>query len=300
MPVIEAEELSKTYGGLTAIDQLSLNVDENKLIGLVGRNGAGKSTLLKLMAGYLKPSAGSIKVFGEAPFNSLTVSANTILINDRLSLLPPLSVTDVLEMMARFYPNWDHELAHRLCRYFELNPNASPTALSKGQQNTFYTILGIATRCPLTLLDEPTLGMDKAVRADIYRLILKDYLNHPRTLIISSHLIGELADILEEIILIDRGKKKVHLPVDELSGSVIRLRGSQEALSPILATDQVIEQQWMGKGTLSLVVRNELPEEMLHQLRSKQVDILPVPLDDVCVYLTKNKQGGIDDVFKHD
>lgn len=298
MTVVEAMKVSKQYGPLTAIDQLSLHIDEHKLIGLVGRNGAGKSTLLKLIAGFIKPSAGTIKVFGSAPFNNLMVSAQSILIYDRLPLVPSLTIEEYLEIMGQFYANWDHELARKLCHYFELNFKADPARLSKGQQNTFYTILGIATRSPLTLLDEPTLGMDKAVRTDIYRLILKDYLHHPRTLIISSHLIGEMADLLEEIILIDRGKLLVHQPVDELSQAVIRLQGSQAILDPLLNRFEVFEQHELGKGTVSLVIKNELSQSMINHLKSKQVKISPLALDEVCVYLTKNSRGGIDDVFK--
>ncbi|GGK36840.1 ABC transporter [Caldalkalibacillus thermarum] len=297
MHVIETEKLSKVYGSATAIDQLSLTIGENKLIGLIGRNGAGKTTLLKLIAGYLLPSAGTIKVFGEPPFNNLTVSSNMILTNDRLPVIPTLTIAEIMDSMALFYPHWDHGLAKRLCQYFELNPKFYPNTLSKGQQSTFYTIIGIAARCPLTMLDEPTTGMDKAVRKDIYRVLLKDYLNHPRTMIISSHLLNELEEILEEIILLDKGQKKVHLPVEELSRLVIRLRGKQEALAPVLETKLVIDQQPLGPDSLTVVVKNELPEDLLRSLRQQQVEILSVPTDETCVYLTKSRQGGIDDVF---
>lgn len=297
MHVIETEKLSKVYDSATAIDQLSLTIGENKLIGLVGRNGAGKTTLLKLIAGYLLPSAGTIKVFGEPPFNNLTVSSNMMLTNDRLPVIPTLTIAEIMDSMALFYPHWDHELAKRLCQYFELNPKVYPNTLSKGQQSTLYTIIGIAARCPLTLLDEPTTGMDKAVRKDIYRVLLKDYLNHPRTMIISSHLLNELEEILEEVILLDKGQKRMHLPVEELSRLVIRLRGKKEALAPVLETKLVIDQQALGPDSLTVVVKNELPEDLLRSLRQQQVEILSVPTDETCVYLTKTKQGEIDDVF---
>ncbi|MDQ0340547.1 ABC-2 type transport system ATP-binding protein [Caldalkalibacillus uzonensis] len=299
MHVIETEKLSKVYGSATAIDQLSLTIGENKLIGLIGRNGAGKTTLMKLIAGYLLPSAGQIKVFGEPPFNNLTVSSNMILTNDRLPVIPTLTIAEIMDSMALFYPHWDHGLAKRLCQYFELNSKVYPNTLSKGQQSTLYTIIGIAARCPLTMLDEPTTGMDKAVRKDIYRVLLKDYLNHPRTMIISSHLLNELEEILEEIILLDKGQKKVHLPVEELSRLVIRLRGKKDALAPVLETKLVIDQQPLGPDSLTVVVKNELPEDLLRSLRQQQVEILSVPTDETCVYLTKTRQGGIDDVFNH-
>lgn len=300
MTVIETEGLTKRYGRLTAIDQLSLTVEENKIIGLVGRNGAGKSTFLKLVAGHLKPSHGSIRVFGSAPFHNLTVAKNTILIHDRLSFVPAFTVSHILETMARFYAHWDGQLARKLCHYFEINLEAYPRHLSKGQQNTFFTILGIASRSPLTLLDEPTAGLDKAVRKDIYRLMLKDYLHHPRTLIISSHLIGEMAELLEEIILLDGGIKKAHLSVEELSQKVVQIRGSAEGLAKLLDTPYVLERKQLGPGVLSLIVKNELPQNLEDHILRQQAEIIPLPPDDVCVYLTKNRPGGIDDVFADD
>lgn len=297
MAVIESEGLTKRYGRLTAVDQLTVTVEENKIIGLVGRNGAGKSTFLKLVAGHLKPSYGKIRVFGASPFLNLTVSKNTIFIHEGLTFVPTLTVNSILELMARFYANWEGQLALRLCQYFEINLESYPRHLSKGQRNTFFTILAIASRAPLTLLDEPTSGMDKGVRKDIYRVILKDYLHHPRTMIISSHMMGELAEILEEIILLDKGKKKAHLPLEELSKKVVQIRGPKEGLAHLLDTPYVIEEKSLGPGTLSLIVKNELPQPLLDQLLSQQAEIIPVPPDEVCVYLTKDKTGGIDDVF---
>lgn len=205
MSVIQCEDLTKSFGKLKAIDHLSFEIEENKITGLIGRNGAGKTTLLKMIAGYLKPTSGELKVFSEKPFNSLNVSANTMFVDDTMTFSDSMTLVDILIEVASFYPNWNSSLASGLFDYFSFNPNQPHNNLSKGSKSTFNSILGIASRCPLTIFDEPTTGMDSAVRKDFYRALLKDYLEYPRTIILSSHLLSELEEILEDILLINHG-----------------------------------------------------------------------------------------------
>ncbi|MGO4886675.1 ABC transporter ATP-binding protein [Anaerobacillus sp. MEB173] len=204
--MIECNELTKTYGGKKALNNLSFMIEENKITGIIGRNGAGKTTLLKIIAGFLRETSGEIKVFSEKPFNSLTVSANMIFVDDQMSLPTTLSLQEILEVAATFYKNWDMELAQRLFDYFSFHRDQRHSSLSKGMKSTFNMILGLSARCPLTIFDEPTTGMDAAVRADFYRALLKDYIAYPRTILISSHHLDEIEDLLEDVLLIKEGE----------------------------------------------------------------------------------------------
>jgi len=225
MAIIECTSLSKDYGNTKAIIDLSFTIEENSITGLIGRNGAGKSTLLKIMAGFIKSTSGEISVWGKKPFNSLDVSANTFFTDDNMKFPSSLNLSQLLASGSEFYPNWDMSLAKGLFKYFELNPKQYHVKLSKGQKSIFNMIVALSSHCALTIFDEPTTGMDKSVRKDFYRALLKDYLHYPRTIILSSHLLSEIEGILENILLIKSGKKVLQKPVEELKEMAIAFRG---------------------------------------------------------------------------
>jgi ABC-2 type transport system ATP-binding protein len=279
------------------VHNLSFNLEPNKITGLIGRNGAGKTTLLKIMAGYLLPSTGSIEVFSQNPFNNLNVSANMIFIDDNMELPQAMNLEELLNATETFYENWDKELAHRLFDYFSLSPRQYHQNLSKGMKSTFNMILGIAARCPLTIFDEPTIGMDAAVRKDFYRALLKDFMQHPRSIILSSHLLNEISDILDDILLIKDGEQYLHMSVDDLKVYAIGMQGKEDIITEITANTEVLYQKKLGKDSVYVAVRNQFSEEVLQSVRFRGVEISAVTADDLCVYLTAKNKGGIDDVF---
>ncbi|NMD43144.1 MAG: ABC transporter ATP-binding protein [Firmicutes bacterium] len=300
MNVIECRELSKHFGSTAALRDLSFSIGENTITGLVGPNGAGKTTLLKIVAGYLKKTSGEVKVFSIAPFNSLRVSANAVFVDDNMALPGTLSILEILEAAGLFYPCWDHRLARRLFEYFSFNPRALHKNLSKGQKSTFNMILGLSARCALTIFDEPTIGMDAAVRKDFYRALLQDYLQHPRTIIFSSHLLTEVEDILEEILLLGEGQKRLHLPVSELREFALGLRGPTGTVERFTAGREIYRRERFGRDKTFVAVRSSFSEAALQEARTAGLEVLPVSAEDLCVYLTSRNKGGIDDVFSED
>lgn len=297
MSVIQCDNLTKSYGKLKAIDHLSFEIEEQKITGLIGRNGAGKTSLLKMIAGYLKPTSGELTVFSRKPFNSLDVSANSMFVDDTMTFPNSLTLMDILTEVAPFYANWSSSLASGLFDYYSFNPNQPHSNLSKGSKSTFNSILGIASRCPLTIFDEPTTGMDSAVRKDFYRALLRDYLEYPRTIILSSHLLSELEEILEDILLIDHGTKHLHLPVLELKELAVGIRGNAPAVLSFIKGKELIYKEDFAKESVYVVIRRDLVHQQLEQMRQNALEILPVSTDDLCVYLTAKNKGGIDDVF---
>ena len=300
MNVVECKDVSKRYYGGThyALKNTTFQIEQNKITGLIGRNGAGKSTLLKLIAGFMYETSGDIKVFGERPFNNLLVSANSIFVDDKMSLPATLNVSEILQVSGTFYEKWDHELAQRLFDYFGFHPKQSHQSLSKGKSSTFNMILGLASRCALTIFDEPTTGMDAAVRKDFYRALLKDYLANQRTIILSSHHMEEIEDIIEDVLLINEGKVVLHMPIEEFKEYAISFTGPATLVDEWLSGKERIHSKELEFGKVYAVVKNDFSTEVLDIARHKGLEVSNVSASDLSVYMTDKTVGGIDDVFK--
>ena len=297
MDVISCQGLTKTFGRVRALNNITFTIGQNRITGLIGPNGAGKTTLLKIIAGFLRASSGEVRVFSEDPFNNLKVAANMIFIDDQMRFPQSLTLSEILASAAAFYENWDMELARGLFDYFSLDPEQYHHKLSKGMKSTFNMIIGLAARCPLTIFDEPTTGMDAGVRKDFYRALLRDYLRKPRTIIISSHLLNEIEDILEDIFLLSGGEKRLQTPVSDLKEFAVALRGKREVIDKLTAGQEIYYQKSVGKDYSYVVIRRDAAEELLKKAGRDGLEVFPVKADDLCVYLTSRKRGGIDSVF---
>lgn len=295
MRVIECQRLKKRYKLMHALEDITFQLEDHKITGLIGRNGAGKTTLLKILAGFIKESAGEVKVFSNNPFNNLCVSANSILVDDQMSFPDSLTLGEILEMAPSFYAKWDAELASRLFNYFNLDSKQKHSKLSKGTQATFNMVFGLATRCQLTMFDEPTNGMDEAVRSDFYRALLKEYIAYPRSILISSHHLAEIEHLLEDILLIHKGKVVFHKSLDEVKEYALGVQGPAEVVKKWIAQKDILHTKQLDDHLQYAVVKNEKPIE---SGRMDGVTILSVSASDVCMYVTSESKGGIDDVFK--
>ncbi len=298
MKVVECQGLMKEYGRSTALHDLSFQISENKITGLIGRNGAGKTTLLSIMAGFQKQTSGEMKVFNEQPYNSLFTSANSILVDDQMAYPIALDLGEVLKAASRFYPNWDEGLAKRLFDYFSFQNNQRHSELSKGMKSTFNMIVGLSSRCALTMFDEPTTGMDASVRKDFYRALLKEYISNPRSIIISSHHLEEMEDLLEDILLLKHGQKLLHISVSHLKEYAIGVTGSTNVLTEWLDDKEVLYKKGVGTSMTYVVIKNIYSEKIKLDAGKFGFELSPVSSNDVCIYLTGESQGGIDDVFK--
>lgn len=293
--VIECKNVSKKYRRHTALEDFHCSIQENTITGVIGRNGAGKSTFMKLVAGYLKKSQGEVVVMGENPFTSLKVSANTIMIDDNMSLPISLTLGELLQSFALFYPNWNDSLAKELMAYFKLSPKMYVQNLSKGMRSTFHAIIGFAARCPLTIYDEPTTGMDSAVRKDFYRALLKDYLAFPRTILLSSHHLEEIENLLEDVLIIHNQKAFMHLSISELKESVMAVKGSKVEVDRFVSMHEKLDYNETIPGTVMAVVK---VSQYVHRENFPQLTFINLTANEAFIYLTGSQEGGIDRVFE--
>ncbi|PIC68210.1 ABC transporter [Sporosarcina sp. P21c] len=296
MQTITLENVTKSYRSITVLDQLNLEIRENVITGVVGRNGVGKTTLMKMIAGFIKESGGELRVFGERPFNSLSVSANMIFVDDMMGFPDALTLEDLLEEFNRFYENWDGELAGCLLEYFRLPLTLNHRVLSKGKRSTFNAIVGIAARCPLTMFDEPITGMDAGARRDFYRALLKDYLAHPRTILLSSHHMEEMEDLLEDILLIEGKEIAFHGSITKLQEKFISLKGKESVLKQYANQYAVIHRSSAGPLT-EWIVDNEHTKAERTELKQAGIRVSAVSASEAYLAMTGQTRGGVDDVF---
>lgn len=201
--ILETRGLTKNFGSKTALKEINLSLYRGKIIGLLGPNGSGKTTLIKLISGLIQPSGGEIcingKPIGIESKNSVAYLPDKSYLNDWMR------VEDLVTMFGEFYSNFDKELAHKLISDLGIDEHARLRTLSKGNQEKIQLILVMARKADLYVLDEPIGGVDPAAREYIINTIIGNY-NENATVIISTHLIMEIENILDEAIFLKNGE----------------------------------------------------------------------------------------------
>jgi ABC-2 type transport system ATP-binding protein len=187
--VVRARGLTKRYGSFTAIDGVDFELEEGRIYGLLGRNGAGKTTIMQLLTGQIFANGGELEVFGRAPAEHADVLRRMCFIAEAQRYPEDFTPAHVFTAAPWFFEHWDAEFAERLVADFRLPPKRRIKKLSRGQLSAVGVIVGLASRAPLTFFDEPYLGLDAVARHIFYDRLLEDYAEHPRTVVLSTHLI---------------------------------------------------------------------------------------------------------------
>jgi ABC-2 type transport system ATP-binding protein len=206
MSVIRMNGVTKRYGEVTALDGVSVELGENQIHGLLGRNGAGKTTVMQILTGQAFETSGTVEVFGQHPYENAAVLNRVCFIKESQKYPDTFRVKHAIRAAELLFPNWDAAFAAELMADFALPGNRSIKKLSRGMLSAVGVIIGLASRAPLTFFDEPYLGLDAVARQLFYDRLLADYAEHPRTVVLSTHLIDEVSDLIEHVVLIDKGR----------------------------------------------------------------------------------------------
>jgi ABC-2 type transport system ATP-binding protein len=296
---VRTENLTVRFGGVPAVDGLDLRLAPGKIHGLLGRNGSGKSTLAALLAGFRKPDEGRVLISGgdlgaaRTPYEDAVVTSRVCLIRESGDLVDQVPVKRVLDYAASLRPYWDHDLAGELLDKFEVPTGKKVQKLSRGKRSALGVVLGMASRAPLTIFDESYLGMDVPSRELFYDVLLADYTEVPRTILLSTHLVSEVSALLEEVVILDQGRLVTQSPVDALRGRGASLVGPVAAVDELTAGLSVLAEQRLG-GTKSVTVLGDLDDALLAKARSAGLEVGPVGLQDLFVHLTapnSSKEG---------
>lgn len=252
-PAVQVSNVTKRFGSFTAIDDVSVTIKPNRIHGLLGRNGAGKTTLMQLITGQDFASAGDIRVFGEKPTENAHVLQNICFIKESQRYPEDFQPKHVFRSAPWFFQNWDADLADRLIEEFRVPLNRRIKKLSRGQLSAVGVIVGLASRAPLTFFDEPYLGLDAVARQLFYDRLLEDFAEHPRTVVLSTHLIDEVANLLEHVIVIDQGRILMDDEAETLRSSATTVVGQRGAVDAFVSTREVLHREGIG-GLVSVTV----------------------------------------------
>ncbi len=284
--VIEVNHLSKHYRHAVALDDVSFTLERDTIYGLLGRNGAGKTTLMSILTAQSFASAGKVRVFGEEPYENASVLSRMCFVREDQAYPSSAKPVHVFRIARLCFSNWDQALAERLIADFRLPVDRLIKNLSRGQLSAVGVIIGLASRAEITFFDEPYLGFDAAAREVFYDRLLEDYAEHPRTVVLSSHLIDEVANILERVIVLDDGSVVMDEAADDLRDRAVTISGDSAAVAAFAAGREVIHRQGIG-GLTSVTVLGRLTPQERASLAAKNLDVSPVTLQQLVVRTTQ-------------
>lgn len=289
MAIIEYKNVSLNYGKKTALEDISLTIGENKIVGLLGRNGAGKTSMLALLASLRKPTSGGVTVDGEVAFENAEVMEKCFMVWANQTIYDEGTIVDQLQYCNDFRLEFDYEYAKKLVSMFGLELSQKVKSLSQGMRATVNVICAMASRSEITIFDEAYLGMDAPNRKLFYKELLNDYMDNPRTIILSTHYIEEVESLFEDVIMLDEGKVLFNESVDDIKSKAVTIVGPNHEILPLENKYNVISSQTLGK-TKSIVIYDELSDGQLQNFAKAGLDIEKPSLQDIFIYLTE--KGG--------
>lgn len=272
MTVARLRGVTKRYGSTTAVSDVSFELHPNRIYGLLGRNGAGKTTVMRLLTGHDLPTDGEIEVFGAAPYENAEVLRRMCFVRESLRYPDIFQVRHALEAGNLLFPHWDAAFAAELVDEFALPLKRKIKKLSRGQLSAVGVIIGLASRAPLTFFDEPYLGLDAVARQHFYDRLLADYAEHPRTIVLSTHLIDEVSDLIEHVLVIDSGRILLDNNADELRSQAVTVSGPARAVEEFAAGYTELHREKLG-GFLKLTLSGDVPVRDTENVRVEPVSL---------------------------
>ncbi len=288
--IVKIDQLSRTFGEQVALDNISLEVKKGQVFGIVGENGAGKTTLIKHLLGQYIAQQGSVRLFDLDPVEvPEKVLAKIGYLSEEPELPAWMTVKELINYTAAFYPNWDHQYASELTNVFSLQINKRISELSKGQKARVGLVLAQAHRPELLLLDEPSSGLDPNVRRDILSAIIKTVSDEGKTVIFSSHLLEEVERVSDHLMMLDSGKIML---LDSME-NVLSTHHRFVIKSKDSVTLKIIKEQFIQSGLFNCSQDNN---EIILDFDGNQTNIEKSILDSSHKILSQRKLS-LNDIF---
>src|SRR4030088_3690222 len=250
MACIEARGLRKTYGTTIALDGIDLRVEEGRILGLIGPTGAGKTTALDAILGLL-PYQGELKVLGRDPWNAREELMRDVSFIADVAVLPRwIRVSQLLDYVAGVHPKFDRAKAEGFLAKTTIKRTSKVRQLSKGMVAQLHLALVMAIDAKLLVLDEPTLGLDILYRKAFYDSLLNDYFDHSRTIIVSTHQVEEVQDVLTDLMFINRGQIVLECSMEEFESRYLEVMVNPERPAGARSLKPIYERQVFGRSVM--------------------------------------------------
>lgn len=268
MESIVCNGIGKIYGKKQVLKNINLTLEKGKIYGLIGRNGAGKTTLLSIMSAQNPASEGTVTWNGENVWENRK-ALDHICFSRELSInlygsgVSGMKVKDYLKTASYYYPNWDQALAEELIKKFELNTKQRINKMSKGMLSMVTIIVALASKADFTFMDEPVAGLDVVMRDYFYHKLMEEYTETGRTFVISTHIIEEATDLMEEVVMIENGEVLLKENTQELLERSYHVSGLAEVVDQATEGYERHHEEKMGRSksvTILLEEGQKLPE----------------------------------------
>ncbi|MBO9627314.1 MAG: ABC transporter ATP-binding protein, partial [Microbacterium sp.] len=274
------------FGSVPALAGIDVRVESGTVLAVLGRNGAGKTTLMSILTAQNVETSGTVRVFGESPYENARVLSRICFVRESQKYPDDAAPKHAFAAARLFFPHWNQELADELIAEFQVPMTQRIKKLSRGQLSAVGVIIGLASRAEITFFDEPYLGLDAVARQIFYDRLLEDYAEHPRTVILSSHLIDEVSNLIEKVIVIDNGRIILDEDTDAVRDRAVTVVGDAAKVDAWTAGREVLHREALGR-VASTTVLGALDADERAEIAASGLELAPVSLQQLIVRLTQ-------------
>jgi ABC-2 type transport system ATP-binding protein len=288
LPIIEARGLRKAFGATVALDGVNLRIEEGRILGLIGPNGAGKSTALNAILG-LTPYQGELKVLGRDPTTERDRLMRDVCFIADVAVLPRwMRVSQALDYVAGVHPRFDRAKAEGFLAKTDIQRSSKIRELSKGMVTQLHLALVMAIDAKLLVLDEPTLGLDLLYRKQFYDSLLNDYFDRSRTIVVTTHQVEDVQNVLTDLMFINRGRIVLDCSMEEFESRYVEVTVNPEQVSAARALNPIHERQVLGRCILLFDLKSNQPDR---QQLAALGGVRTPSIADLFVALLRDKPG---------
>lgn len=285
--MISAKNVTMEFDGFAALKDLSCEIPDGVIYGLVGSNGAGKSTFLRLLSGVYRPKSGEITVDGEKLYENPEVKKDILYVPDELYFLPQASMNTMANFYAAAYENFSRERFKQLTETFGLDPEKNINTFSKGMKRQAATVLALSAMPKYLFFDETFDGLDPVMRNLVKQVIYNDVLERNTTTIITSHSLRELEDTCDQLALLHKGGIVFESDIQELKTSLFKIQVAFDAMFERTKFDGIQMLEYTQMGSVATFIARGNRDEVIARIRAMDpiiLDVLPLNLEEVFVY----------------
>lgn len=282
---IEIKNVTKRFQKTVAVDGITAKIEEDKIYGILGRNGAGKSTLLNIISNRIIANEGEVLIDGEEAVENNSAQEKVFLMSEVDMYPASMNTVQILKWTSRFYPDTDIERGLKIAERFTLDTKKGIGQLSTGYRTIAKFVAAMASNARYTFLDEPVLGLDANHRELLYKIIIEEYSENPRMIAVATHIIEEVAGLLEEVIIIENGKVIETDSTENLLSKGYGITGKAEAVDRFCENKNVIGTESIGSIKVAYILGHDNLGEIPDGL-----EISPLNLQKLFIVLTGGEE----------